>query len=324
MAETVLLTGVAGFIPSHIADELIARGFNLIGVDDFSQGFRANIGHLASHPRFEFIEGDIRDEQLMQGLVERADYIVHAAVRGLASSVDEPMIDLDVNTRGTLILLRLAAERKIKRFVYCSSASVYGNASKVPESESDAVWPASPYAVSKLAGEQYALVYNRLYELPVVSLRYFNTYGPRQNVHSIYGGVVSIFIHRALAGEPLTIYGDGMQTRDFTYVADTARATADALTRDNIEGAVLNIGSGVETSVAQLAKAIIDLALGDSESAAASQIAYVRDRIVDNVARRCADIRRAAELLDYKPQFSLREGLIETIEWYRKNLAASA
>ncbi len=317
MSETVLLTGVAGFIPSHVADVLIDRGFRVLGVDDFSQGFRANISHLKGHPRFEFHEGDVRDERLMEQLVARADCIVHAAVRGLASSVEEPMVDLDVNTRATLGLLRLAAKRKVRRFVYASSASVYGSPTKIPESESDCVGPMSPYAVSKLAAEQYCLVHHRVYGLPVVCLRYFNTYGPRQTPNSIYGGVVSIFIDRALAGKPLLVFGDGAQTRDFGYVADIARATGDAVTASGVEGVVLNLGSGVETSVTALAAEIISIVSGDPAVDPSSSIRYEARRIVDNVARRCADISRAGQLLDYRPLYALREGLRATIEWFR-------
>lgn len=317
MADTVLLTGVAGFIPSHIADVLLERGFRVIGVDDFSQGSQANLEIVKGNPHFEFCEGDIRDQTLMRSLVQRSGYVVHAAVRGLASSVQDPLIDLDVNTRATLALLRLSVERKVTRFVYTSSASVYGSPSRIPESERDCVGPLSPYAVSKLAGEQYSLVYHQMYGLPVVCLRYFNTYGPRQNVHSIYGGVVSIFIHRALSGQPLVVFGDGTQTRDFTYVGDIARATVDALTANNAEGAVFNLGSGAETSVTTLATEVLKLINPNSSGDAASSIVYDSRRLVDNVARRCADIRRAADLLGYNPQYSLREGLLKTIEWYR-------
>jgi UDP-glucose 4-epimerase len=323
MSDTVLLTGAAGFIPSHIVDQLLDRGFRVIGVDDFSQGNPKNISHLATEKRFEFHEGDIRDDRLMRSLIARADYIVHGAVRGLASSVGDPMTDLDVNTAGTLRLLRLAVERKVKRFVYASSASVYGSPEKLPESERDCVGPLSPYAVSKLAGEQYCLVFHRLYGVPAVCLRYFNTYGARQTPHSIYGGVVSIFIDRAVARQPLSIFGDGTQTRDFTFVGDSARATADAMMAPGVDGAVLNIGSGVETSVKALAAEILGLV---SETQADGHrcdpdksIVYESRRVVDNVARRCADISLATQMIGYVPRYDLREGLRETIKGLASN-----
>lgn len=312
VAETVLVTGVAGFIPSHIAECLLNSNYKVIGVDDLSNGKMENMGSFIDNAGMRFIKEDIRDRGFMTSLVRESDYIIHGAVRGIAKSVDDPFTDLDVNTTGTLGLLQLCLDSNIKKFIYLSSASVYGNPAKLPESEDDPLLPMSPYGVSKLAAERFCMVYHKIYGLPVVCLRYFNNYGPRQNRDSIYGGVVSIFINQVLNDETLTIYGDGQQTRDFTYISDTVDMTCSCLKRQNIIGEVFNIASGIEVSINDLAAKIIEIS-GKSNI----RIEHTKERPIDNVRRRAGDIKKAGEILGYRPAISLAEGLARTYQWHK-------
>jgi len=312
VAETVLLTGVAGFIPSHVAEHLLSDGYKVIGVDDMSNGKMENLRSFIDNVGMRFIREDIRDREFMLSLVKESDYIIHGAVRGVAKSVDDPFTDLDVNTTGTLGLLQLCLDSNVKKFIYLSSASVYGNPAKLPESEDDPLVPMSPYGVSKLAAERYCMVYHKIYGLPVVCLRYFNNYGPRQKPDSIYGGVVSIFISQVLNDETLTIYGDGQQTRDFTYISDTVDMTCSCLKRQNIIGQVFNIASGIEVSINDLATKIIEVS-GNS----GVRLEHINGRTIDNVRRRVGDINKAREFLDYGPSISLEEGLARTWRWYK-------
>ena len=311
VAETVLVTGVAGFIPSHVAEHLLSDGYKVIGVDDLSNGKMENMRSFIDNAGMRFIEKDIRDRESMMSLVRESDYIIHGAVRGIAESIDDPFTDLDVNTTGTLGLLQLCLDSNVKKFIYLSSASVYGNPAKLPESEDDPLLPMSPYGVSKSAAERYCMVYHKVYGLPVVCLRYFNNYGPRQNPDSIYGGVVSIFINQVLNAETLTIYGDGQQTRDFTYISDTVDMTCSCLKRQNIIGEVFNIASSIEVSINDLATKIIEIS-----GKIGVKMEHINGRPIDNIKRRVGDIKKAREFLNYRPFISLEEGLSRTYQWH--------
>jgi UDP-glucose 4-epimerase len=272
-----------------------------------------------SHAKnFKFIEGDVCDAKLIDKYVSISDYLYHGAISGIGISTTSPLEELNTNTRSTLLLLEAVRKKGIKRFVYPSSASVYGNPEKLPEQENDPTEPTSPYGVSKLAAEKYCLVYNKIYNVPVVCLRYFNTYGPRQRSDSLYGGVVSIFIKKALSGRPLQIYGDGNQTRDFTYISDTVTATMSAFTTSNIDGEVINIAAGQEYSVNDLAQKIKQ-ASGEKDL----PITRVDKRLVDNIERRTANIKKAKKLLHYSPKTSLDKGLRITYQWNKDNLKKS-
>lgn len=309
--ETILVTGVAGFIPNYIAERLLDNGYKVIGVDDLSSGKLENMASFIDNPNMKFVRGDIRDKGLMAPIIKESTYVIHGAVRGVGGSVDDSFTDLDVNTKGTLALLSLCLNTNIKMFIHMSSASVYGNPTKFPESEGDPLAPLSPYGVSKLAAEKYCMVYYKMYGVPVVCLRYFNNYGPRQSRDSIYGGVVAIFTHQVLNNERLTIYGDGLQTRDFTYVADTVDITCSCLKMENIIGEVFNIASGVEVSVNDLALKIVEIS-GKSKI----RMEHIEERPIDNIRRRVGDIRKARKVLNYKPSISLEDGLAKTYRWY--------
>ncbi len=310
--STILVTGCAGFIPSFVAQKLLELNANVIGIDSLFTGSMDNMKEFADNKNFQFIKGDVLDKNLLESTIKKCDYVYHGAIRGIGISAADPTHELDVNTKSTLLILELLRKHKIKRFVYPSSASVYGNAKKMPEAEDDNTNPTSPYGVSKLAAEKYCMVYHRMFGIPVVALRYFNTYGPRQRKDSTYGGVVSIFINSALNGKPLKIYGDGKQTRDFTFINDTVTATIASFTAKNIDGEVINIAAGKEYSVNELAEKINNI------SGKKIVIEYIGKRSVDNIDRRFGDISRASKLLNYKPSTTLDNGLKTTYEWNKR------
>jgi len=311
--KTFLVTGSAGFIPSHLIDKLLSLGYHVIGLDDLSIGKKEAMNSFINHSNFHFIKGDVGDFKLLKKLVTEVDYIYHGAIRGVCLSAREPIRELRVNTESTLMLLDLARENKIKFFIYPSSASVYGDPEKIPESEKDNPVPASPYGVSKLASERYCLVYHRLYNLPIVCLRYFNNYGPRQRRDSFYGGVISIFLDQALKGRDLTVYGTGNQTRDFIYVDDTIEASIACIDNQKVVGEIINIATGRETTINNLAKKILKI------TGKKVKIKRVKERLIDNIPKRVADIQKAQKRLSFKPKTSLEEGLKKTYLWLQEN-----
>ena len=311
--KAVLVTGCAGFIGSFIVEALLAEGAYVRGIDNLNTGSLDNIKHLLTNPKFDFTNGDILNQKLTERKIKGVDYVYHAAVRGIGLSVDNPLLEVDVNIKGTLLLLELIRKVRIKRFIYASSASVYGNPRSLPEKEADLVYPLSPYGVSKLAAERYVLAYHHLYKMQIVALRYFNIYGPRQRNDSLYGGVVSIFIHKAFRNKPLEIYGDGKQTRDFTYINDAIQATIASFTAKDAVGNVINISGGKEYSVKFLAQKVKEI----SENPQLA-IIHTQKRLIDNVQRRFGDISLAKKVLSYSPRTSLDEGLKITFDWHKK------
>ena len=246
----VLITGGAGFIGSHLTESLLARGDSVRVLDDLSTGKRQN---LPQHAALEFIEGDIRDPGLVDRCVEGAGAVVHlAAIASVQASIDDPVRTHQVNFDGTLNLLEAARRNGTRRFLYACSAAVYGDAASIPVAEDSAPNPLSPYAVDKLAGEYYLLHYHRKYGLAATSFRFFNIYGPRQDPSSPYSGVISIFVDRLQRRQPVTIFGDGAQTRDFVYVGDLAALLARAVHGVEGAGGVLNVGTGRRHSLLQL------------------------------------------------------------------------
>ena len=311
---TVLVTGAAGFIGSHVVGRLLSQGMNVLAVDDLS-AVKRDIRRIFPSKRLRFVKGDIRNAKLMNPLVRQSDHVIHEACRVLAASGKDPRTDLEVNARGTLEVLELCRKHDIKSFVYASSASVYGNPDTLPVTETGGLKPSSFYAVSKLAGENYSLLFHKLHGMRTVALRYFNVYGPRQNPHSLYGGVIPIFCENLLSGRPLRIYGDGTQTRDFTYVADVADVTCRALNERKGFGQVFNIGSGRETSVNALAQKLITI------HGKPCKVYHVGLRDIDNVRCRVANIQKAQSILGYRAKIDLSSGLQMTYLWHRKHLA---
>jgi UDP-glucose 4-epimerase len=296
-----LVTGGAGFIGSHLVEALVARGHPVRVLDNFSTGRWENLS--AVRDRIEVIEGDIRDPWAVQQAMDGVEVVAHlAAIVSVERSLQDPQETAEVNTGGTLNLLEAARQAGVHRFLFASSAAVYGNHSQLPLQEELPPHPLSPYAASKVAGEALCQAYRAAYGLSTVILRFFNIYGPRQDPQSPYSGVISIFVGRMRQGLPPVIYGDGQQTRDFVYVEDVVAALIRAGEQDGADGAVFNVARGEETSVLQLV-ALLNQALGTHLE---PMFALAR---AGEVRRSAGDPRRAQAVLGWRPAVGLTEGL---------------
>lgn len=317
----ILVTGGAGFIGSHLADVLVTEGHDVLVVDNLSTGRMANIEHLLVQDRFRFLNDTILNETLMDGLVAGVDQVFHlAAVVGVKHVVDDPVECIRTNVRGTEVVLQIAAQYG-KRTVIASSSEVQGKSTLVPLAEDGDSLMGPPtvrrwsYALSKAIDEHLALAYARS-GLAVSIVRYFNSYGPRLDAKG-YGSVIARFIVQAQQGQPITVYGDGRQTRCFTYVDDTVRGTLLAGTVPEAVGKVFNIGSDREMRVIDLAEMVRDHVGSDSD------IAHLPYRDVfgegfEETRRRVPDIRRAAKILGFRAEVPLTDGLRKTIAWFRQ------
>lgn len=303
----VLVTGGAGFIGSHVVDKLAGCGYGVKVFDDLSEGKLSNVkGHL-KNGQVCFVKGDIRDAGLVRKCVRDVDAVVHlAAVTSIPFSIERPSLTFDINTKGTLNLLDACAKTNVKRFVFASSCSVYGDPAYLPVNEEHPTFPMSPYAASKLEGEECCRTYQEQHGLSTVVLRLFNVYGPRQKLDA-YSGVIARFFSRAKKHMPLVIYGDGNQIRDFVHVWDVAEAVLKALETRGVAGEVFNIGFGKATSVNSLAKSVLDLAGANLD------IVYENPRAGD-VKASFADISKAEKQLNYGPIVPLEKGLRSLVE----------
>jgi len=307
-----LVTGGAGFIGSHIVDRLLIHGLEVTVVDNLSTGQLKNIVYNENQQNFHSIKGDIRDLDLIRRIVKEVDIVFHeAALISVVSSFKDPLTTHDVNVTGTLNLLKTCLNSGVKRFIFASSASIYGETETLPMKENMVPGPISPYAVSKLAAEYYAKLFYKVYGLETVCLRYFNVYGPRQR-YGHYSGVIPIFINRLLSNEPPIIYGNGEQKRDFVNVQDIVDANMLALRSKNAVGHVFNIGTGKATSVNQLAKIVLQI-FGKKDL----QPVHTDPRPGDTKEGSYADISKARRVLGYDPKISLEDGIIKLVEWYR-------
>ncbi len=299
----LLVTGGAGFIGSHSVEVLLEQGHDVSVLDNLATG---RLENLRSVKRWiHIVEGDIRNRDLLMSLMQSGCYdgVLHlAAVASVLDSVRLPLKSHEVNLTGALNVLEAARQTGAKRVVLASSAAVYGPAPEVPTSETILARVASPYAAQKLAVEAYAQTYNDLYQLETVSLRYFNVYGPRQDPSSPYSGVISIFLHSFRRGAQPVIFGDGRQTRDFVYVRDVAQANLLALTAKEARGQCINVGTGVETSILQIAQTLSDIA------GSPFGCSFGKRRPGDPY-RSCADIEKLRVVLGFQPRHSLGDGL---------------
>ncbi len=303
-----LVTGGAGFIGSHLVEALLKSGQKVRVLDNFSTGKRQNIGSFIRD--IELIEGDIRDPDAISKAVRGVDVILHeAAVPSVPRSVREPQFTHDVNINGTLGLLVAAKENGVSRFVYASSSSAYGDTPTLPKVEEMPPAPLSPYAVQKLMGEYYTRVFYLVYGLPTVALRYFNVFGPRQDPSSEYAAVIPKFITRMMAKTPPLIYGDGTQTRDFTYIENVVSANMLAVDRAHCLGEVMNVSTGQGLDLIELAKTI-----GRVMGAGLDPI-FEPAREGD-IKHSFGDIAKAERLLGYSVRVDLEEGLSRTVRWY--------
>ncbi len=307
MTKKYLVTGGAGFIGSHLVRALLEQGAFVRVLDDFSTGKRENLSGL----EVEIIAGDLRDMDKVLEAVRGVDVIFHeAAFVSVPQSMQDPLTCFDINQRGTESLLEAARKNGVGRVILASSAAVYGDSQALPLDEETALQPGSPYAVSKRVDELYAEMYTRSFGLPVVALRYFNVYGPRQRPDSMYAAAVPIFTRRLLDGLPVTIYGDGGQTRDLVYVGDVVRANLAASEHPAAPGQVFNVCTGCETRVLDLVETLMDLI----PSAPAPEFAPAR---AGDIYRSLGSPKRAAEILGFKPQTSLADGLKAVVDWMR-------
>lgn len=314
-SEVVVVTGAAGFIGSHLVEGLLARGAVVRGVDNFATGRHSNLDFIDALPaetrsRYTFVEADIRDQDAMDEVFDGAYGVLHqAALPSVARSVDEPAEAHDVNLTGTLGLLLSARDAGVTRFVMAGSSAVYGDTPTLPKHEGMPQTPQSPYALNKAAAETYCRLFTNLYGLETVVLRYFNVYGPRQDPASDYAAVIPAFILHLLRGEAPVIYGDGQQSRDFTFVGDVVAANVAALTAPGAAGQFMNIGAGSRAS-------LLDLLAALRASAGDTPPRFEPPRAGD-VRDSQADISRARDVLGYEPSVTFAEGLRRTVDSLR-------
>jgi len=308
----ILVSGGAGFIGSHIVDRLLDEGFKVRVLDNLSTGDVTNLAQYQNKKSFQFIEGDIRNFDLVKRTVKGVDAVFHeAALVSVSRSVENPLLSNEINVTGTVNLLNACVDAHVKRFVLASSCAVYGDTETLPNHENLAPKPLSPYAADKLAAETYAKVFHNVYGLETVSLRYFNVYGPRQK-YGPYSGVISILINRLLENKPPIIYGDGEQTRDFINVKDVVEANMLALSKGEAVGEVLNISTGEATTINKLTETIQKI-MGKTSL----KPVHAEPRPGD-IKHSYGDITNARKDLEYEPKVQLERGLSELVKSYSK------
>jgi UDP-glucose 4-epimerase len=313
----VVVTGGAGFIGSHVVDRLLKEGFDVTVIDNLDTGSLEKIAQHKSNHHFHLVKGDIRDYDLVKHTIKDVDAVFHeAALASVTLSVQNPILTNDINVTGTLNLLKASIDLGVKRFIYASSAAVYGDTQSPQKREDMPLNPRSPYGISKLAAENYVRIFYKLYGLETVSLRYFNVYGPRQrfDLQCAYGGVITIFTNRLLRGMPPKVFGDGEQTRDFVYVADVVEANMLALNCKNGVGEAFNVGTGLSVSVNQVAETLKEI-MNKKEL----KNTYAPPRPADG-RHGYADIGKAQRILGFRPKAGLKDGLTQLVEWYRNSI----
>lgn len=310
-----LVTGGAGFIGSHMVAELLRRGHQVRIADNFSTGLRANV---PSHPAVDLIEGDVANEDVARQAVAGCDFVLHqAAIPSVPRSVAEPLATHRANVDATVALLVAARDAKVRRMVFAGSSAVYGNAAVLPKREDMRPSPLTPYALQKLVSEQYCQLFTSLYGLETVTTRYFNVFGPRQQPGSPYSGVISLFIEALAEGQAPKIYGDGKQTRDFTYVGDVVDGVLRCCEAPGVAGEVINVAVGGRISLLELVRTLQGILKTSVEPT------FGPEREGD-VRDSQADILKARKLLNYEPRTSFEDGLRETVTWFQADAAARA
>ena len=307
--KRVLVTGGAGFIGSNISHVLIERGYHVTVLDNLLTGKEENISDLMDNGMFRFVNGSINDENVLSEVMKDADYVLHqAAIPSVPRSVKDPVRSNEANVDGTLKVLNVARGSDIKKVVYASSSSVYGDTPTLPKLEDMIPNPKSPYAVSKLTGEYYASVFSEVYGLKTACLRYFNVFGPRQDPKSQYAAVMPKFIRSLFRDEPPTIYGDGEQSRDFTFVKDVVNANI--LAMESPAQGIFNISRGERITINELVTMMNEIIGKNIEPV------HLDDRAGD-IKHSLSDISKAARELGYEPKYGLKESIMETVKWYK-------
>jgi nucleoside-diphosphate-sugar epimerase len=312
LSGIAVVTGGAGFIGSHIASALLASGARVRVLDDLSTGHRENIDEIGGD--VDFIQGSVADENLLKKVLQNVEVVFHeAAIPSVPRSVESPAQTHVASVDGTFSLLLAARDSKVRRVVYAASSSAYGDQPTLPKVEHMLPDPLSPYAVAKLVGEYYCQVFTRVYGLETVSLRYFNVFGPRQDPGSQYSGVVSRFISSLLSNERPVIYGDGEQSRDFTYIDNVVAANLNAASAKDAAGKVINVANGQRITLNELLAALKEL------TGKQDVTAEYREPRVGDVRHSLADISLARQFLGYESKVDLREGLQRTIDWWKNS-----
>ena len=324
--RTWLITGVAGFIGSNLLEELLGLGQTVVGLDNFSTGYQSNLDSvLASQPatgRFRFVEGDVRDLDIVRQACQGVDFVLHQAALGsVPRSIQDPLTSAQVNVDGMLHVLIAARDTGVKRVVYASSSSVYGDSTELPQVEERTGRILSPYAATKAAGEMFADVFQRTYGIEIVGLRYFNVFGPRQDPNGAYAAVIPRWVSNLLNAKPCVIFGDGETSRDFSHVANVIQANLLAAVNANAEvtGQTYNIACGESTSLNALFCLIRDGLASYRPSISSAEPRYEAFRPGD-IRRSFANIEKARGHLGYVPQYEVQEGLAETLPWYMKSV----
>jgi len=313
--SSYLVTGGAGFIGSHLAEELLRRGQRVRVIDSLITGKRRNLNHL---PDVEFVEGDVADFEACARAVRGIDYVLHqAAIPSVPRSVKDPITSNRANIDGSINMLVAARDAGVKRLVYAGSSSAYGDTPTLPKREDMPTNPLSPYALQKLVAEQYCQMFTRLYGFETVTIRYFNVFGPRQDPGSPYSGVISLFSTALLEDRRPTIYGDGEQTRDFTYIANVVDGVLRACDAPQAAGEVINVATGGRISLNELLRTMNQIV------GSAVQPLYAEGRAGD-VRDSQADISKARTVLGYQPLVTLEEGLRRTLDWCRSERQTAA
>lgn len=316
---TWLVTGAAGFIGSHLVEKLLSLNQKVIGLDNFSTGHKRNVVPFKENSRFqahyEFVEGDVCERKLCQSLTKKVDFVLHQAALGsVPRSIAEPLESHRSNVDGFIEILKASTENKVKKIVFASSSSIYGDHPRLPKIESEIGSPLSPYAATKLIDEIYASVFHKVYKTPVVGLRYFNVFGPRQDPNGPYAAVIPLWISSMVAGQPVFINGDGKYSRDFCFVDNVVQANLlAAQSRDLTSGQFYNIAYGEQTNLLEL-YALIKKSL--SELNPQLQISDVkhRDSREGDIPHSLADISKAQRDLGYSPQVRVGEGISKTVK----------
>ena len=319
----ILVTGGAGFIGSNLCERFLEFGSEVVCLDNFITGRRENISHLLGNERFTLIEGDITDYATCENAVEGCDYVSHQAALGsIPRSIDNPRRTNDINVGGTLNIFVAAQKSGVKRVVYASSSSVYGDEQTLPKKESRVGSPLSPYAITKSVNEMYASVFSQIHNFEVIGLRYFNVFGRRQDPNGVYAAVIPKFVEKLINHQSPKIHGDGEQTRDFTYIENVIQMNIKSLITQNVDcfGECFNVACGTRMSVNELYFAVRELLTQFDSEIGKIEPDYTEERVGD-IKHSFADISKAISMVDYEPTHNCKQGLTEAINWYWNKLS---